>query len=412
MTPATADVARRLPLAAAPVAQGGGRRVLLIVTCLLVAASTIRALRIELGGLLIPLHVLPVLLAMPSIVIPSFARIPASVRTTLLIFLGLFAFSVLRYGESFGDMVKMAASVATIFAVALMVKSRDDFVKGTIALSISILIANINGLRGGYVYQVGYRAADVGNKNSYSLYALPVILFVGFMVIHFRTSLKVRALALITVVSTAFVLFTGANRSGWGGMLVIGAMLAIQTRRWRALFLVGVMAALSYAALTLFGTTETFDRRLQQTREGNSSDDARMDLLATSLEIAVENPIFGVTPQELGAELARRLQIDAPVIDTHNFVAYIAGGSGFPALFALLAVALALCRRPMRATATTIAASDLLRMLCLLFLLRGQFSREIFFVGPFPITLGLGIGLLLVTRDERSAAASLRQSPA
>ncbi len=387
---------------------------LLTMTCLLVAAATIGQLRVEVGGLFVPLFVVPVLLAIPTIVMPSWSQFPRRVRTALLVFFFLFAFSVLRYGESFGDLIKMGSSVMTIFAVALMVRRREDFVRGTQALCVSLLVANVNGLRGGFVEYEGYRPlGDIANKNAYSLYALPVILFAGFMLLNFRTGLWTKLLVAAAVVSTAFLLFSGGNRSGWGGMLLIAALLALQTRRWRTVLVVGGLSLASYATFTLLGTRQTFDYRIQQTREGYASDQQRVSLFETSMEIALDNPIFGTTPQELNYELAKRMRSDLPQLDTHNFIGYIAGGSGFPTLLALLVVAIQLCRRPTSASPNVQAATDLIRLLCVLFVLRGMFSRELFFVGPFPITLGLAVGLSIVsTREGTAAPPSPVRSPA
>lgn len=392
------------PVQAPPYVGRRGGRGLLTLTCLLVAAATIGQLRVEIGGLFVPLFVVPVLLAIPTIVLPAWPQFPRQTRTALLVFFILFAFSVLRYGEQFGDLIKMGSSVMTIIAVALMMRRRDDFVRGTQALCISLLVANFNGLRGGFVEYEGYRPlGDIANKNAYSLYALPVILFAGFMILHFRTGLWTRLLVAGTVVSTAFLLFSGGNRSGWGGMLLIATLLAVQTRRWRAVMVVGVLSLVSYATFTFLGTRQTFDYRIEQTRQGYASDQQRVGLFSTAMDIAIDNPLFGTTPQELNYELAKRMRSDLPQLDTHNFVGYIAAGSGFPTLLALLAVAIQLCRRPRRATPNMVAASDLTRMLCVLFVARGMFSRELFFVGPFPIALGLAIGLAIVSSREAKA---------
>ncbi|MBL8953700.1 MAG: O-antigen ligase family protein [Myxococcaceae bacterium] len=417
MSPATLqlDVAVARPAATARPVPKTPRlnRALLLLTCLSVAAATMRELRLEVGGLLVPLNVLPVLVALPAIVLQTFNRFPRNVRVALLVFTGLFCLSVLRYGSSFGDLVKMLSSVLTIFAVALMMRRAEDFALGTVALCIALLVANLNGIRVGYVDYVGYKPlGDLANKNAYSLYALPIALVAGFTLLHFRTRLVTRAIVAAAIVSTTFVLFNGANRSGWGGMLLIAALLAVQTRRWRALFTVAGLTLISYGAFAWLGSSQTLDYRIQQTRDGYASDELRWNMLLKALEVASENPILGVTPQELGYEMARRLNAQLDRVDTHNFIAYIAAGSGFPALFALLAVALTLWRRPFPLIAENRAASDLLRMLCLLFVFRGLFSREIFFVGPFPIALGLSVGLLMVSTEEAQRRASAAQTAA
>jgi len=388
----------------------GLARFLLVSSTLLVAAATLRELRLEIGGLFVPLHVVPILFAAP-LVFRSIERIPQALRTSMIVFLVLFSIAVLRYGEAFGDMVKMITSVVTIFAIALMVRTRRDFVYATVGLCVALLIANANGIRGGFVDYVGYRPlGEMSNKNGYSLYALPVVLLAAYVLVHFPTGNVTRGLLVATIVSSAFILFTGANRSGWGGMIVIGGVLALQARRWHALAVVGAVALLSYAAFTYLGSRKTFEHRMEQTTEGYRSDDVRMSLFTTSLEIALENPILGLTPQELMRELAKRLnEAQIGSLDTHNFIAYIVGGCGFPTMLALMAVGFVLWRRPPRASPQVRAANDLIRIVMLLFFVRGLFSREVFFVGPFPMALGLALGLMLVCEDEaRQASAPQR----
>jgi len=389
------------PFRTQPVREPGSRR-LLIATGLLVAASTVRSLRIELGGLSIPAHVIPILFALPTIVMPTFQRFPTRLRAVSVLFLAIFGFAVVRYGSDFGDLVKMITSALTLVAMALMVGKREHFVPATVALVVSLLIANVNGLRGGFVDFVGYEPLkNIGNKNAYSIYALPIVLLAGYCMLQFKMKLATRLLFGASIISSAFILFSGANRSGWGGLVLIGVLLAAQTRQWRALATVGALAAISYGALVWLGTSQTFDHRVQQTRDGYSSDDLRVSMFETAMDIGIDNPVFGVTPQELKYELARRIGGDSPVLDTHNFIGYIVGSGGFPLLIALIALGIAFFRRPIgKLSRDTINAHDLVRMIVVLFVYRGIFSREVFFVGPFPIAFGLALGLMLASQDE------------
>lgn len=404
MKQAALDLGPSPPASIVTATPGTQSRWFLVATTLMIAATTVRALRLEIGGLFVPLHVIPILLATPIIVLPSLKRFPREVGQALVAFLLLFSVAVLRYGERFGDLIKMATSVLTIVAVALMVRSRRDFSLATLGLCVSLLIANANGFRGGYTEYIGYRPlGDIANKNAYSLYALPIALLAGFSLVHFSNGKVARLLLTGAIISSAFILFTGANRSGWGGIVLIGALLAVQTRKWRALAVIGAVALMSYAAFAWWGTSTTFNHRVEQTTEGYSSDELRMNMFSTAVEIGVENPVLGLTPQGLGKELARRLGGDLPELDTHNFLAYIIGGCGFLTLLALIVLAVVLWRRPPISTPQIIASHDLIRMILIVFVLRGVFSREVFFVGPFPIALGLALGLVRVCMEEASS---------
>ena len=73
--------------------------------------------------------------------------------------------------------------------------------------------------------------------------------------------------------------------------------------------------------------------------------------------------------------------------------------------FALIALGIILWRPP-RLTAQLAVAHDLVRAIMILFVVRGMFSREVFLVGPFPMALGLAIGLMLVC-SERARRSSM-----
>lgn len=385
---------------AAPRAGGAGRWLLALIA-LLVATAAFPGLRIEAGGLQVPPHVIPLLVAMP-LALGRLRRIPSNVRVTLFAFTGLFAVSVLRYGSEFGDLVKMITSVMTLVAVAALVRTKRDFVYGAVAFSAAIIVINFRGLTGGITANVGYEPLrGIANKNAYSIYALPAVMVAGYLLLHFRHSKLVMILLSGAILSSTFILFTGANRSGWGGIVLIGAMLAAQARRWRALGGVGALAAVSYAVFALFGTSEIFDYRLEQTTSGYQSDDVRQSLFSAALEVGIENPVLGVGPQLLPRELAKRLLSDADVVDPHNFIGYIVGGCGLFTLVALLALGRALWRRPIPNLHPNLRlAHDLVRMLLVLFVFRGFFSREVFSVASFPIALGLALGLALVDEPD------------
>lgn len=367
----------------------------------LIAAAAFPRLRIEVGSLLVPLHVIPLLLSLP-IALPRLRRIPANVRAALFAFTALFSLSVLSYGSEFGDMVKMVTSAVTLLAIATLVRNKTDFLAGVIALSLALIIMNSRGITGGVVEHVGYEPLrGIANKNAYSIYALPAVLLGAFALLHFKLSNWAKAVLAACILSSVFILFTGANRSGWGGIMVIGALIAIQARRWRALAVVGGLAITSYVVFSLFGTSETFSYQAERTTSGYESDTLRQSLFRTALEIGVENPLLGITVQELPRELAKRTGSDGDAVDPHNFIGYIAGGAGLSTLFALIAFGVALWRRPKTGRARNLLlAHDLVRLLLLLFIFRGFFSRETFSVAAFPIAFGLALGLALVDDAE------------
>ena len=374
---------------------------LLGLIAVLVAAAAFPNLRIDLGGLQVPLHVVPLMIAVPT-ALRRWPRVPAQVRAWSIVFLTLFSASVLRYGSDFGDLVKMITSVITVFTVAALVRNKTDFLAGVFGLAVALIVINARGISGGITANVGYQPlSGIANKNAYSIYSLPAVMMAAFALMHFRQAKWSMLVLAGSVLSSVFILFTGANRSGWGGIVLIGALLTIQARRWRALGVVVGLGVISYGVFTWFGSSEIFDYRLEQTTSGYESDDVRQNLLLAALEVGVENPVLGVTVQELPRELAKRTASSGDLVDPHNFIGYIAGGSGLFTLVALFALGGSLWRRPAQAmNPQLLLAHDLLRLVLILFVFRGMFSREVFTVAAFPIAAGLALGLSLADESE------------
>ncbi len=384
-----------------PPKEGLAHRYLLVAITGFLAAAAFPSLRIDIGGLQVPLHVVPVMFALPF-AIPRMRRIPQRVRSAAAAFTFLFAASVLIHGEQLGDLVKVLTSAVTLITVAALVRNKNDFLFGVLAFGISLILMNARGISGGVVEHVGYAPLKgIANKNAYSIYALPAVLLTAFALLHFKQKKWVVAVLGVSVLTSTFVLFTGANRSGWGGVLLIGALLAIQARRWRTLAMVGGLALGSFVVSNIFGSSDAFQYQADRTTSGYESDTLRQSLFLTAVEIGVENPIFGIGVHELPRELAKRTDAGTDAVDAHNVIGYVAGGTGLTTLFALLALGVSLWRRPTQSTSPQLKlASDLVRLVLVLFLFRGQFSREILSVAGFPIAMGLALGLSLLDEKE------------
>ena len=86
-------------------------------------------------------------------------------------------------------------------------------------------------------------------------------------------------------------------------MLLVGAITAGR----------GVLSSLQ------FGSTTVLDERVKQTVEGNKSDEHRMDILVAALEIGLDNPMIGVSPQQLPFEIGRRICLHCESVSrSHN----------------------------------------------------------------------------------------------
>jgi hypothetical protein len=132
--------------------------------------------------------------------------------------------------------------------------------------------------------------------------------------------------------------------------------------------------------------------------------------------IGLEHPVLGVSPQVLPIRLAQRLYPDfasGEGIQTHNVFAHIIGGCGFIAMAVLLYAAWALFfwrprYRGGPESADFYDARSLLRMMLILWGVRGMFSQEILFNPGFCMGLGLAIGLCMVELDLLKTSAAAR----
>jgi O-antigen ligase len=391
------------PLSREGLSAGG---LLATLMALLLIASAFPSLRIDFADLklhpyLVPLPVFAIL------VLPRVKLLPMRPTIALALFSLLYFLSTLREPGMGEEISKVGAWVLTLFVTALLIRNEQDFRSATVALNIAIAVLAFRALAMSDA-DVGLNGVNplehIANKNSFSLYALPAILCGGYVVLEQRTSRLTSIVLILCLLLTITAILSTANRSGWLGLLLIGVMLFGRGRRMRATLFLGLISIGVYYLLTQTTSTGTsvIEYRIEQTLEGYSSDTLREDLFTTALKIGLENPLLGVTPQKLPYLLAYRVHFYADVVDPHNLFGLIAGGSGLIALAVFLYFIWSLIRRP-RAVAPPPSgqtpgrkAHGLLRMMVLLFVMRGMFSREIIYTPGFSMGLGFALGLCLI----------------
>lgn len=381
----------------------------LFVIGLSVVASGIRAARPSIAGLLLQPYLVPVLLAMPYVLLTRLQELPMRVLIGLFLFSLMFAMTALKPG-SYGAGAKLAATMAAMATVALLVRSRADFIAGTTGFMLAIAALAVRGLES--ETELGVEAIDVANKNSYSLYALPALLLGGFVLLRIKPKLPfVRLLLLFSGLASLVAIFMSGNRSGYLGAVLI-ALLLVRERKIVGLLLVGlVVAAVSYL-LIHYGSTEILERRLQQTVEGTSSDTLRINLLKTCVKIGLANPIAGVSPGDLNEEIGRNIsdELEAGAKAPHNVFGLIIGGSGLICFATLILLGWSLWTWPEKRSPhgernrEFIEARKLLRYMLILWVVRGMFNDEIIYIPGFCIGMGLAMGLCL-------AAAKIPMTP-
>ncbi len=407
---------------------------LLFAASFLVVGSGFRFMRPEVMGLLLHPYLIPVALAFPFVVMARLGEFPVRIAAALLCFIGIYYFSILAGGGIvLGEVFKIASSAATIVTCALLVRRRGDFVAGALGMSIAIAILALRGLQG--EPGSGVDALDAANRNAYSLFALPPILLGGFICLRMPTvPTWVKMVLIACALAALAAIFMGANRSGYLGAAVIGLML-FWNRRGRGLLLVGFIAGAVVLWISQFGDTKVFDERMRQTIEGNKSDDYRVAIFWTCIEVGFSNPIVGVSPQYLPYELGRRNQLTHGInyINSHNVFGHVLGGSGVFCALALAATAWCMWfwkpRNGVKIGGKIDGVNDplyeargLLRMMVVLWAVRGVFTNDIIYNPSFNIGIGLCIGWcilaetaregMLAAGAERALAAIRNRTPA
>lgn len=391
---------------------------LLFLVSFLVIGSAYMSLRPEVMGLALHPYLVPLAFAFPLVLLARIMEFPVRVLAALLVFTFMYCFSVLNgSGLPLGEIFKIVSAVVTIVTCALLVRRRGDFVAGALGLSIALAFLAWTGLQEDTT--TGVEAMDSGNKNAYSLYALPTLLLAGYVSTRMKTvPIPIKAILLACVLPILAAIFMSANRSGYLGAVVIGFML-FWDRRGRGMFVVAAVAGAVVIWISNYGDTKVFDERMKQTVEGTESDDLRIAILKTCMAITLENPIIGISPDELTKEIGRRTSVDGlhhSFLDSHNVFAHVAAGSGLICLAALLAVGFMLWtlkpadgRKYTGRDDPARQALSLVRMMVVVWVVRGVFTREILYNPACNIAIGLCIGMYILAQSVPADAKKAKQ---
>lgn len=388
--------------------------ILLLVTGALVLGSGFMSLRPEVvAGLRLHPYLLPVVVAAPLVLLTRLQVFPWKILVALLLFSGMYFFSVCNGADiAIGEVFKWGSAVVTIITCALLVRRRGDFVAGVIGLSIAAAVLAYHGLT--VESSAGVEAVEGANKNSYSLFALPAVLLAGYVALWMPTVPIVwKGISLVCAVPALAAIFMSGNRSGYLGAVLVGLML-FWNRRGKGLLLVGAVAGIVAYGIIQYGSTKVLDERVRQTFTGNESDYYRRDILMACWEITMENALIGVSPQKLPFEIGRRTSnlYHYGYVESHNVFAHVSAGSGLICLVVLMAVGYTMWTwkpadgmLPEKDDPAREARSAL-RMMVILWVMRGIFTREILYNPSFNIAFGLVIGLCILAETAQKSGVA------
>jgi O-antigen ligase len=378
-------------------------------------------LRPQIGELLLHPFLIPLGLLVP-VLLNRALRLPARiVLPGLILVLTVFASGVA--GQSFGPGVKIVVSALTVVLVSVSISSEQDFRWAVTGLCAAGTVIAIRGLSAAGTSSALASGLELSVANTVSLYLLPPILLGGLLVIDRNTPKLLRlALAAAAVVMAVNILMS-TNRSGALGVVFAGLLLLARGRSVRAAAAVGVLVAGAYFTLDYFEGFKAIDAQIETTVGGDeykTADKVRPTLIWNSIVLGLENPILGVSPQQLQWELARTpgLIMKFNFVEPHNVVAQLIGGSGLLAGFSFFWLIWSLWTRPPWSLSKTDErdtfrrrAHGCLRMFVLLFLFRGMFASDIHIAPAFCLGLGMTIGLCLAAEVWQPSPNALYSAP-
>ena len=383
----------------------------LFATAVLVFASGFKELRPEIGGLMLHPYLIPVGLIFPFMFISRLQQFPVKPLAGMTVFLAIYVAATLNgEGGGLGEIFKIACAGMVIVGSALLVQRHSDFVAGAVGLNVAVAILAVKGLD--EADRLGFQGVDAANKNAYSLYALPAILLAGFIILRMPQTRRIWKILLgFCAIAALIGIFMSGNRSGYLGAVLI-AMMLFWDRKIRGLLLVLAIGGIVAFWILNFGSTVILQRRLEQTREGTESDRLRKDLLLTCVQVGIQNPVLGVSPQDLPFVLGRKTQHG--IADPHNVYGQIIGGCGLLCFAAFMYTGVTLWKwaRPIKNPEADQQYADiakLLRMLLFLYAVRGFFSREILYSAGFCLALGMVIGIVAVQQRFKLRPAMDKQ---
>ena len=377
------------------------------LTTLLVAASAFPEFRIQAIGLQVHPYLIPMAGLFGILLITNKLKaFPRKILIALFLFTFLYVLSALPGRGAMGESVKMVAAIVTVITAALLVQTKKDFLAGIVGLCLAAAFISIRGLLNFQGVGVGSHALmGIANENATSLYTLPPVLLAGYALREMELPKVIWWMFVGSIVIIGAATFLSANRSGWLGLIIIGAMLLYGSRgKLKMALVLCLIAAAGYYLFTQFDA-RAFDYSVESTVSRKYSDGARLDMILASVEVGFQNPLLGVSPTELPYEIGTRLYKRWAVYsrNPHNVLGHLIGGCGLITFTLFIYLGFLLWRRPRRRAhqpvtqgLTASQAHWLLRLMIILWLVRGMFSHEILYNPSFCIALGMVIGLCLI----------------
>jgi O-antigen ligase len=310
-------------------------------------------------------------------------------------FLVLVLISMVTGTLSGSEIIKIIGSLVTLYAAAMAVKTKEDCILALIGLSVAVsLIVLTNSFTQEAAYK-GIKFVAAGNKNAFSLYSIPVFLFALMNISRSKPSLNIYFVTNIALVGLlVMAILVSGNRSGW--LIYVLAFLMVfvkKNNKGKGIIIAGIIA-LSIFQVSDADVFRIVHHKIQVTNNQYAGDLTRIKIMREGLGLVLERPFLGWSPHDLAFELSRRLNSSSPTMDPHNIYLYLIGAFGFPAFLLFLFGGISLWKvgPNIRVMKDQFHFSHFLKILIILWCLRGMFSREVLAAPVFLLSLGVGWG--------------------
>jgi O-antigen ligase len=191
----------------------------------------------------------------------------------------------------------------------------------------------------------------IGNSNDLAAHLLLVVPFLLFIALKPRTGLLFRFLAAVAGVFGLFEVLRASSRGALIALLLTTIFLFVRgsVRQKAVVGAVAVVGLVFFATLLPASTRQrlmSFSKGADSSKEALESSEMREYLLKQSIVDTLENPLFGVGPNQFASYHANNapksmtkadLQVHPLWYETHNSYTQISGECGIPALVFYLA---------------------------------------------------------------------------
>ena len=392
-----------------------GRSTLVFCSGFFLAGSLSPWSRSQVGPFLLHPYLIPLGLMMLLGGLRKLVDLDHRLQLALLAFLALFTADCLQGGISLVEPTKMLITVATIWSFAVLLRDRFEVALASLGAAMAVAIISLPTILFPKANLTGYGGSlsgGFGNKNTFSLYALPMILLSVHFALDRRCNWKLRWSFGICAGLASIGILSGGNRSGYLGLAVIVALVVLRRRKPREVAAVAIGGGLVFFLLSTFGSSKAFWFRLGDPATSRASDAVRVDILGHAMSIGWHNPLIGVGPPNVSNAISTSVGYSIQMnltggLDAHNLYAYLFAGGGFPLTILMGILLVVLMSRPSAwrwtgpPSAPAKAAMALMQSMVILFVVRAWFSEDVWTTPGFP--MAFGIVLAMITAETRLA---------